>query len=166
MEWAYCPGCGGDLGTKTIDGKERRYCPRCDEVFWKNPKPVAWLLARHGETYLLVKRGHDPDAGTWDIPGGFVEQDESFPHAAAREFEEEAGVPADPDDIDLVTTLSFGRGERHVVGAVFYTELETPVDPVPGDEVSAARFWDIDELEDSDEPLRPACRPVFDHADV
>ncbi|MDY6769550.1 MAG: NUDIX domain-containing protein [Candidatus Nanohaloarchaea archaeon] len=161
MEWQYCPVCGGDLGKTVIEGEKRRYCPACDQVYWKNPKPVAWLLAQHGDRYLLVKRAHPPDTGTWDIPGGFLEHGESFPVAAAREFKEECGVTADPDDLDFRATLSFGRAEENVVGVVFHTELGD-VDPVPGEEVSDARWWRLDRLTASDETLREACRPVFD----
>ncbi|MDY6765879.1 MAG: NUDIX domain-containing protein [Candidatus Nanohaloarchaea archaeon] len=162
MEWQYCPVCGDALDGTVVEGRERRYCPSCDHVYWRNPKPVAWLLAQHGDRYLLVKRAHPPDTGTWDIPGGFLEHGESFPAAAAREFEEECGVPADSDALDLHTTLSFGRADENVVGAVFHAELEDAVDPVPGDEVSDAQWWRLDQLTASDETVRDVCIPVFE----
>ncbi|MDP6498376.1 MAG: NUDIX domain-containing protein [Dehalococcoidia bacterium] len=41
---------------------------------------------------LLVRRASRRGRGNWQIPGGFVEQDETMELAVVREVEEEAGV--------------------------------------------------------------------------
>jgi 8-oxo-dGTP diphosphatase len=41
---------------------------------------------------LLIKRRHDPFAGKWAIPGGFMEMDEPVEQAARRELREETGL--------------------------------------------------------------------------
>jgi 8-oxo-dGTP diphosphatase len=42
--------------------------------------------------FLLVQRGHEPEAGRWTLPGGRVEPGESPAAAAAREVAEETGL--------------------------------------------------------------------------
>ncbi len=44
---------------------------------------------------LLVRRLSRRGYGNWQVPGGFVEQDETIEKAVVREVEEEAGVTAE-----------------------------------------------------------------------
>jgi len=41
---------------------------------------------------LLIKRGHEPEAGRWSLPGGRIEPGESDEQALAREVREETGL--------------------------------------------------------------------------
>ena len=45
---------------------------------------------------LLVKRGHEPEAGRWSLPGGRVKPGESDPQALVREVHEETGLRVEP----------------------------------------------------------------------
>jgi ADP-ribose pyrophosphatase YjhB (NUDIX family) len=41
---------------------------------------------------LLIKRGHEPGAGLWSVPGGRVEPGETDAEALVREIREETGL--------------------------------------------------------------------------
>ena len=45
---------------------------------------------------LLVKRGHEPLAGEWSIPGGILELGETVREGVAREALEETGLTVEP----------------------------------------------------------------------
>lgn len=58
------------------------------------------VLIRDGDRYLIVRRGAEPDAGLWSIPGGLIEVGERASEAAVREAKEETGL-----DVDIVDLL-------------------------------------------------------------
>jgi ADP-ribose pyrophosphatase YjhB (NUDIX family) len=45
---------------------------------------------------LLIKRGHEPGAGLWSLPGGRVEPGETDEQAVIREVAEETGLAVRP----------------------------------------------------------------------
>ncbi|KAI3430426.1 hypothetical protein D9Q98_005021 [Chlorella vulgaris] len=59
---------------------------------------------------LLIKRKNDPFAGSWALPGGFVDENEALEAAAARELQEETGV--DPSRVLLSQVGAFGDPGR------------------------------------------------------
>jgi 8-oxo-dGTP diphosphatase len=57
---------------------------------------------------LLVKRAHEPFAGVWSIPGGFLKSGESLDEAAIRVMQEKTGVK----EVYLEQLYTFGRPDR------------------------------------------------------
>ncbi|WP_439027713.1 NUDIX domain-containing protein [Haloarchaeobius sp. DT45] len=109
---AFCPDCGAETDSTHVDGRDRRYCPACEQVVWHNPVPCAGVAVVGDEGVLLTKRGVPPGIGDWAHPGGHMEIGESAEAAAARELEEETGVSVDPADLTLLDTFT----EEHVDG--------------------------------------------------
>ena len=56
-----------------------------------------FALSGDGLRVLLIRRKHDPFAGRWALPGGFLEIDEAIEAGARRELREETGfAPTGP----------------------------------------------------------------------
>jgi 8-oxo-dGTP diphosphatase len=53
------------------------------------------VIKDKGGRLLLIKRGHEPGAGLWSLPGGRIEPDETDQQAVVREVLEETGLTVD-----------------------------------------------------------------------
>jgi len=56
------------------------------------PQVAVGAVAVDGDRLLLVRRGQQPAAGRWSLPGGRVEGGETLAQALVREVAEETGV--------------------------------------------------------------------------
>ncbi len=82
-----------------------------------NTSSVAVFL-NGGKKILAIKRKHNPDAGKWALPGGFLNcQLETLEECGAREVGEETKVRVSPEDLNLVDVRSSPRRDsrQHVV---------------------------------------------------
>jgi ADP-ribose pyrophosphatase YjhB (NUDIX family) len=144
----YCPICGRVLELGVIDGKERKFCPNCDFIDYKNPLPVAVAIAVKGKKVLMIKRGMAPRKGAWGPPSGFIEVGETPEEACLRELKEETGVSG-----QVVRLVGVSRlGDKEVYGDMLMVRYLVKVgdeEISPGDEVEDARFFDIAELSDN-----------------
>jgi len=96
---------------------------------------------------LLIQRKHDPFAGMWALPGGFVDMDETVENAIVRELEEETSLKA-VNLKQLYTFSSIGRDPRgRSVSVTFFGLTEMGNSAVKGgDDASDAQWFDIGSL--------------------
>lgn len=95
----FCSYCGVAFGTTTYP----RTCAGCKTTIWSNPIPVVVVLvpviADGKKGLLVIRRGIEPRKGFVAIPGGFLEDHESYREGGAREVREETGVALEPSSI-------------------------------------------------------------------
>lgn len=106
------------------------------------------LLAEHegALNVLLIRRGHDPFAGRWALPGGHVDKGEDTLVAAWRELAEETGIR-----VDVLRRVGVyaapGRDPRGRYVTFAYTAtLDAFVTPTAGDDATEARWWPVSEI--------------------
>jgi 8-oxo-dGTP diphosphatase len=116
---------------------------------------VVILTVRSGRLHvLLVERAHPPFAGSWVLPGGFVEPDDDLDTAARRELAEETGIGLPAEDVDdpahveqLRTYGTPGRDPRgRIVSVAYLAMVPDAPEPHAGDDAARARYWDVTEL--------------------
>jgi len=114
------------------------------------PRVAAGVLVHDDQGRILMVKPTYKDG--WDIPGGYVEPDESPAQAAERELVEELSLRRPPGRL-LVVDWAPHPAEGDKLLFVFdggrLTSSDVAVLSPDGDEIVEARFWpasDLDEL--------------------
>jgi len=110
---SHCSFCGHLF---TADQPWPRRCTACEQTSYLNPLPVAVVLLPVDDGLLLVRRSIPPKQGMLALPGGYINQGESWQAAGAREVREETGVVIDPDEIQDFRVLSAPDGTVLIFG--------------------------------------------------
>ena len=93
---------------------------------------------------LLIKRGHEPGAGLWSLPGGRIEPGETDAEALIREMREETGLTVEPGRL-LGRVRRPGAG-GDVIDIRDYAATVTGGTLRAGDDAADARWAAAEEL--------------------
>jgi ADP-ribose pyrophosphatase YjhB (NUDIX family) len=138
----HCLGCGHRLARVSVDGRQRWRCPRCGFTFYGNPAPAAVGLVVHRGRVLLTLRARPPYAGTWDLPGGFLEAGERPDEALRREIREELGIGARRLRLLGFATDRYGPRGAPIL-TIVYRVTPASTRARPADDVAAARWFPV-----------------------
>ena len=106
---------------------------------------------------LLIKRGSDPEAGKWALPGGFMEKNETLDDAATRVLDKMTGV----SNVYMEQFSTFGKLDRHPMARVITVGYYAMIDSThsrlnPSWHASETKWFEIKEV-----PKMP-----FDHTQI
>ncbi|MCR5862509.1 NUDIX hydrolase [Flavobacterium sp. J372] len=105
---------------------------------------------------LFIKRKNDPFKGNWALPGGFVDEGENLPDAAARELLEETGVVTNA----MVQLGAFGKPGRdprgHTISIAYIAFVEENTEALGADDADEAKWFSVKKLPEM----------AFDHAEI
>jgi len=93
-KFRYCPICGSE---KFIEHNDHsKLCRQCGFHYYLNAvAAVAGFVVNEKNELLLCRRAHEPQKGMFDLPGGFVDINETAEDAIKREVLEELNLEAD-----------------------------------------------------------------------
>jgi len=87
----FCPRCGSVQFPATSNRSFK--CENCSFNYYVNSSAaVAVLLFNEKGELLLTRRAIEPHFGKLDLPGGFIDPEETAEQAAIREIQEELGI--------------------------------------------------------------------------
>lgn len=98
----FCPSCASTHFT--FPDNRRFFCEDCGFTYYHNIAAAVALVFTFEDKVLFTVRNVDPDKGKWDLPGGFIDPNETAEEAACREIREELGLDLQPSDLKYVTT--------------------------------------------------------------
>ena len=125
---------------------------------FKNPAATASMIVEKDNKSYLVLRKHEPYAGMWALPGGFLDCDkECLEKTAIRELKEETNLIANTQDLELLCVNSSPtRDPRgHVIDHVYIVKRYKGK-PKAGDDASRLELFPLDNLP----------QIAFDHGEV
>ena len=94
---------------------------------------------------LMIKRGHEPGAGLWSIPGGRIEPDETDAEALVREMLEETGLAVEVGP--LLGSVQRPGLHGDVIDIRDYAASVIGGTLRPGDDAADARWVEIGDLD-------------------
>lgn len=140
-KFIFCPFCGEKLVKRADKDRARRdICPSCGWVYYPKPGLTVSVLIRQDKKVLLVKRGHSPKKGLWQLPAGFMEFGETPSRTGIREAKEEVNLDVKIGNLiglDLVTDDSRGT----ILGFIYEAKV-IGGKLKPGDDSVEARFFE------------------------
>jgi ADP-ribose pyrophosphatase YjhB (NUDIX family) len=142
--WRFCPICGEAIEKV----EDRAECRSCGFVGYANAAPGAEAVCfDEAGRVLLGRRAFDPAAGLWDLPGGFLHEDEHPLDGLRREIREETGLEIEPLEF-----LGFWLEpyDGRVVLCLTWTARATG-EARAGDDLSELRWFEPDELPGAEE---------------
>lgn len=90
-QFLYCPECGSPHFE--VNNEKSKKCTDCGFVYYFNPSAATVALILNEKNELLVcRRAKEPAKGTLDLPGGFIDMNETGEEGVAREVLEETGL--------------------------------------------------------------------------
>jgi len=133
---------------------------RAKKFSYDYPRPgltvdIAVVTREARPKVLLIRRKNEPFAGSWALPGGFVEENERLSDAVQRELSEETGIETAEIE-QLYTAGDPGRDPRGWTVTVAYLAQVhlNDVKPKAADDAAEVGWYPLDKL-----PIL-----AFDHA--
>jgi len=121
-------------------------------ILYDNTAAAVCVILRHDTEVLLTRRAKNPGHGKLDLPGGFVDWQETLEESGKREISEELGIDIDPAQMKYLlsapNTYLYADHLYHTIDSFFEYNLPEKVDIILQEsEISEALWIPIQELD-------------------
>ncbi len=143
----YCPKCGKDSFTQ--ESEKFFLCSNCNFNFYLNTAAaVVGLILNSSGKILMTIRKFNPASGKLDLPGGFVDANETAEEALKREIKEELNLNI--IDLDYFSSTPniyhFKDVAYTTLDLAFFCKVEDFSILKPDDDVAGYKFLPINEI--------------------
>ena len=140
-KFTYCPVCGSKHFAE--HNAKSKQCENCGFTYYMNPSAATAASITNGRGELLVeRRGKEPAKGTLDLPGGFIDNDETAEEGVAREILEETGLTVTSAKymFSLPNIYLYSGITIHTLDMFFRCTVDEGAAPAAADD-AAECFW-------------------------
>lgn len=99
----FCPNCGSEHFE--FENLRRFECFDCGMVYFHNVAAAVAVIIEKDGKILFTVRNRAPKKGMLDLPGGFVDPNESAEQCCARELKEELNLNLNPEEFRYFLSL-------------------------------------------------------------
>lgn len=144
---SFCPSCASK-GFVNSESKSWQ-CSSCGFIYFHNTASAVGGILKVKNEILLAIRKHNPGKGMLDLPGGFVDYDESLEAALVREMQEELRVTLGPWRyvFSYPNRYEYEGVLYNTIDAFFLTELDEKPNVIASDDVADIVWVDIQEID-------------------
>lgn len=146
-QFKYCPKCGSKLFVEN-NFKSKR-CEDCGFIYYFNScSSTIAIIINDDKELLVATRAHEPVKGTLDLPGGFVDMEETGEEAVAREVIEETGLVVEKVDylFSIPNKYVYSGFEVQTLDLVYRCFVKNTENLKAEDDVAKLEFIKISEL--------------------
>lgn len=146
-QFKFCPKCGSSHFVEN-NFKSKR-CETCGFVYYFNPSSsTIAIIINSNDELLVATRAHNPAKGTFDLPGGFVDMNETGEEAVIREVKEETGLHVSQAKymFSIPNTYVYSGFEVHTLDLVYLCKVDDMQNIKAEDDVASLQFIKISEL--------------------
>ena len=144
IAFEYCPRCGSH--NFMINSERSRHCFDCGFTYYSNASAsTAAIITNSKGEILLTTRAFEPAKGKLDLPGGFVDMNETAEEALIRELKEELNIDVcNPQYLfSLPNEYNFSGITIHTLDLFFKIEVDDDIKIKTDDDVASAQFYDL-----------------------
>jgi len=160
-KFQYCPVCGSQ--TFHVHNFKSKQCEACGFTYYANPCSATAAFIRNDKGELLVaRRGKEPAKGTLDLPGGFVDMDETVEDGMRREIQEETGLRVGEVRylFSIPNQYLYSGMLIHTIDMFYEVHVDSGVHPVAADDVVALQWMPLEQINPKDFGLHSISQAV------
>jgi ADP-ribose pyrophosphatase YjhB (NUDIX family) len=134
----YCPHCG--LQRDGGNEEKQWICQDCGFIYYHNTAAAVAGVIRYQEEIAMTVRKRNPGKGMLDLPGGFVDYNETLEQALSREINEELRIDIAENEwrylFSYPNRYHYAGVEYHTADGFFIHDIKTRPELSTGDDIA------------------------------
>ena len=150
-KFQYCPVCGSQAFQ--VNNFKSKQCETCGFTYYANPCSATAAFIRNDKGELLVaRRGKEPAKDTLDLPGGFVDMEETVEDGMRREILEETGLTVSEVSylFSLPNQYLYSEMIIHTIDMFFEIHVSDDAQPQADDDAAELMWMPLEHVNPKD----------------